>query len=78
MIKKYSDNKLIALNMIWSMVAVAVNYAITFFMTSYVTNTAGAERFGFVTLSNTLTSYIDVISNCIKRLCVQIYINSIS
>lgn len=25
MIKKYSDNKLIALNMIWSMVAVAVN-----------------------------------------------------
>ena len=62
MIKKYSDNKLIALNMIWSMVAVAVNYAITFFMTSYVTNTAGAEAFGFVTLSNTLTSYIDVIS----------------
>ena len=56
MIKKYSDNKLIALNMIWSMVAVAVNYAITFFMTSYVTNTAGAEAFGFVTLSNTLTS----------------------
>lgn len=31
MIKKYSDNKLIALNMIWSMVAVAVNYAITFY-----------------------------------------------
>lgn len=62
MIKKYSDNKLIALNMIWSMVAVAVNYAITFFMTSYVTNNAGAEAFGFVTLSNTLTAYIDVIS----------------
>ena len=62
MIKKYNDNKLIAFNMIWSIVAVAVNYAITFFMTSYVTNTAGAEAFGFVTLSNTLTSYIDVIS----------------
>lgn len=62
MIKKYNDNKLIALNMVWSLVAIAVNYAITFFMTSYVTNTAGAEAFGFVTLSNTLTSYIDVIS----------------
>lgn len=62
MIKKYNDNKLIVFNMVWSIVAVIVNYAITFFMTSYVTNTAGAEAFGFVTLSNTLTSYIDVIS----------------
>ena len=62
MTEKNNDNKLIAFNMIWSIVEVAVNYAITFFMTSYVTNTAGAEAFGFVTLSNTLTSYIDVIS----------------
>lgn len=52
MIKKYNDNKLIAFNMIWSIVAVAVNYAITFFMTSYVTNTAGAEAFWFCDFDN--------------------------
>lgn len=62
MAKKDNGNKLLVLNMFWSVIAVAVNYAITFWMTSYVTNTAGAEAFGFVTLSNTLTSYIDVIS----------------
>ena len=62
MVKKDNGNKLIVLNMFWSVIAVAVNYVITFLMTSYVTNTAGAEAYGFVTLSNTLTSYIDVFS----------------
>lgn len=62
-VKKNSQkNFALILNIIWSVIAVLVNYLITFFTTSYITSTAGAEAYGFVTLANTFTSYIDIIT----------------
>lgn len=57
-----SDNKAVLLNMIWSCTAVIVNYLINFLITPYVTNNIGVEAYGFVTLANTFTTYIDIIS----------------
>ena len=49
-------------NIIWSIVAILVNTAINFCVVPYVSENVGVEAYGFVTLANTLITYIDVIS----------------
>lgn len=48
--------------MIWAMIAVVVNCAINFLVIPYVTENVGVEAYGFVTLANTMVTYVDVIS----------------
>ena len=60
--KRRSDSKAILLNIIWAVLAILVKYAINFLTTPYVTNNIGVEAYGFVSLANTFTSYIDLIS----------------
>lgn len=61
-VKKRNDRFAIIMNIVWSMIAIGVNYAMNFLITPYVTNNIGIEAFGFVSLANTFTSYIDIIS----------------
>lgn len=49
-------------NAIWAIFAVLLNSAINFFVVPYVSESIGVEAYGFVTLANTLVTYIDVIS----------------
>lgn len=62
MSKQMSSKKAIGFNIIWSVIAVIVNAGISFWMTPYVTNHIGVDAYGFITLSNTLISYIDVVA----------------
>ena len=54
--------KIINSNIIWSIVAILVNTVINFCVVPYVSENVGVEAYGFVTLANTLITYIDVIS----------------
>lgn len=62
------NNKAILVNMIWSCLAVIINYLINFLITPYVTNNIGIEAYGFVALANSFTSYIDIISISLNSL----------
>lgn len=59
---KRSDGKAILFNLVWSIVAIIINFAINFFVVPYVTDNIGIEAYGFVSLSNTFTSYVEVIT----------------
>lgn len=49
-------------NAIWAIIAVLVNCAINFTVVPYVTERVGVEAYGYVSLSNTIITYVDVIS----------------
>ena len=57
MIKKILNN-----NALWALIAVLINSAINFLIVPYVSQNIGVEAYGFVTLANTLATYVDVIS----------------
>ena len=57
MIKKILNN-----NALWALIAVLINSAINFLIVPYVSKNIGVEAYGFVTLANTLATYVDVIS----------------
>lgn len=59
---KKNDEILILLNIVWSVIAVGVNYFMNFLITPYVTNNIGVEAYGFVALATTFTNYVDIIS----------------
>ena len=47
---------------IWAIVYVLVRAAISLFMVPYITKRIGVEAYGFVSLANTMISYIDVLA----------------
>lgn len=49
------------LNMVWSLIAILINILTNFLVTPYVTNNIGIRAYGFVSLSTTFTTYIDII-----------------
>lgn len=55
-------NKQVVFNMTASFMQIIINTLITLFLTSYITETIGIEAYGFVQLSNTFVSYMDIIS----------------
>ena len=58
--EKKTNEQMIALNMIWSVSAVLINYFMQFLITPYVTNNIGVEAYGFVSLATAFTGYIDI------------------
>ena len=54
------SRSVILMNMVWSLIAVFVNYFMNFLITPYVTNNIGVEA--YVALANTFISYADIIS----------------
>ena len=58
--EKRTNEQMIALNMVWSVSAVLINYFMQFLITPYVTNNIGVEAYGFVSLAMSFTGYIDI------------------
>lgn len=58
--EKRTNEQMIAMNMIWSILAVLINYFMQFLITPYVTNNIGVEAYGFVSLATSFTGYIDI------------------
>lgn len=58
--------KRISSTLILSFLAMVVNYAISFVLTRYITETIGVEAYGFVTLAKTISNYGIVISSCLN------------
>ncbi|MGN0550987.1 MAG: lipopolysaccharide biosynthesis protein [Acutalibacteraceae bacterium] len=56
------DNKRIAINMVFSVIAFALNTFISFFITPYITKKLGSDAYGFVKLANDFTSYASLAS----------------
>lgn len=54
--------KIIYSNAIWAILAVGINIGINFLIVPYVSESIGVNAYGFVTLANTVITYIDVIS----------------
>ena len=48
--------------MLWNTIAVIISAVISFTLTPYVTKHLGIEATGFISLSNTIVSYIDIIA----------------
>lgn len=59
-VKKFQH--IIFMNIVWSMLSVIINYLMNFLITPYVTNHIGVEAYGYVSLANTMISYVDIIS----------------
>ncbi len=57
-----SENRQLAKNLLWSLIATTLSYIVSFILTPYITKTLGMDAYGFITLSTTCTSYIDVIT----------------
>lgn len=60
--KKQEDKALVILNVLWAIIAAVANYAVNFFITPYITENVGVDAYGFVSLSTTLTSYVDILA----------------
>lgn len=56
------DRKQIFFNLIWAIIGGALSYIVNFLLTPYITNRIGIEAFGFISLGNTIISYINIIS----------------
>lgn len=52
----------IKMNMLWNGISVMISTVISFLLTPYITNNLGIEASGFVSLSNTIVSYVDIIA----------------
>lgn len=50
------------INIIWSLFQLVVNLGISFGLTSFITENIGVEAYGFVSLTNTMITYINIIS----------------
>ncbi|MDO5381704.1 MAG: oligosaccharide flippase family protein [Eubacteriales bacterium] len=61
-----SRNKQLSVNLIAIIVQVALNYAISFFLTPYIVNNVGSEAHGFITLGNNLINYITIFTTALN------------
>ncbi|MCB7541347.1 oligosaccharide flippase family protein [Tyzzerella nexilis] len=57
-----NKNRQLFINMSASLVAYILNFGISFFLSPYLIESVGAESYGFISLSNTLISYISLIT----------------
>lgn len=56
------DKRQIINNLIWAIIVSSFSYAINFITTPYIIKKLGVESYGFITLANTFTSYIDILA----------------
>ena len=64
--KNNNDRLQIVLAMACSLIAMVINYMISFFLTPYITNTLGTEAYGFVSLAKTVANYGLIITSCLN------------
>lgn len=56
------DNRRIAINMVFSVIAFVLNTLVSFFITPYITSQFGSEAYGFIKLSTDFTSYAALVT----------------
>ncbi|MBQ9086061.1 MAG: oligosaccharide flippase family protein [Clostridia bacterium] len=59
------------LSVLFSLFSVVINYSISFFLTSYITETMGAEAYGFVSLAKTFAGYASILTIAINSFCAR-------
>lgn len=61
-----NDSKQVSKTLIFSFLAMGINYIILFLLTPYITNHLGTEAYGFVSLAKTISNYGIVITSCLN------------
>ena len=61
-LERSGKSRTIVLNILWSVLAVIVNYGMNFAITPYVTNNIGIAAYGFVNMANTFITYVDILA----------------
>jgi O-antigen/teichoic acid export membrane protein len=61
-----SATKRISATLLISVMAMAINYIISFLLTPYITTNVGTEAYGFVTLAKTISNYGIIITGCLN------------
>lgn len=57
-----SNNRRLAVNMIWQIISFIISSCISFFLTSYIVNKVSAEAYGFVGLALNFVSYAQLVT----------------
>lgn len=68
---KENATKQISFTLILSIVAMAINYMISFVLTPYITTNMGAEAFGFVSLAKTIANYGIIATGCLNAFAAR-------
>lgn len=64
-VKKLNKGKRLIITLLSSGMATAMSFAVSFFLTPFITNMLGTEAYGFVTLSKNFVSYAVIISTAL-------------
>lgn len=64
--KSRSATRQIFLTLFLSIVAMMINYMISFAITPYITENLGAEAYGFVSLAKTISNYGIIVTGCLN------------
>lgn len=70
-LNKENATKQISLTLFLSVVAMAINYMISFILTPYITTNMGAEAFGFVSLAKTISNYGIIATGCLNAFAAR-------
>ncbi len=70
-LNKENATKQISLTLVLSVVAMAINYMISFIITPYITTNMGAEAFGFVSLAKTISNYGVIATGCLNAFAAR-------
>ena len=66
--KQFTLNQQSALNIVGSIVVVAINVAINFLLSPYIVNHLGVEANGYITLANNFVSYIALVTMALNSM----------
>lgn len=65
------DRTQIVAAMVFSVVAMGINYLISLFLTPYITEHLGTEIYGFVTMAKTFANYGIIITSCLNAFAAR-------
>lgn len=63
--------KRISMTLLMSIIAMIVNYAISFVLTPYITTHVGVDAYGFVSLAKTVSNYGIIITGCLNAFAAR-------
>lgn len=69
--QRENNKKHVMLAIVFSTMAMFINYAISFFLTPYITTEIGTEAYGFVTLAKTFSNYGVIITSCLNAYAIR-------
>ena len=64
--KEMTNKREISMTLLFSIIAMGLNYLISFLLTPYITTHLGTEAYGFVTLAKTIANYGVIITSCLN------------